>query len=163
MRKVFGAVLIIIIIFLMTILFTDFFVFQSIMADKDVYFQGENVKISYSSYGAGMWHSCGGPYLTLYKLEDGEWKNVKYQLLGPNYVCLNGTVRRETGAMMCDVVMYGWEFVSESHEYEWDMKFFQGEERMCGNQTYIHHEKADAPAGTYNVKYGMAEAIFSIQ
>lgn len=169
MRKIFGITVIIVIVFILAA-FTSLFIFQSISVDKNSYSSGEKVVIRYSEFGIGMYCTCLGPSLEIYHLENGKWETALFSerlaIKGSGYpafmVCVNGTLR-QMFLGWCDVVMCSPQIVNKPAEYEWDMKVFEGEESLCGNQTYTHYEKVDAPKGTYKAKYGMAEAVFSIQ
>ncbi len=160
MRKIFGIVVIVVIIFLLAV-FTPLFIFQSISVDKNSYSSGEKVMIQYSEFGVGMYCTCTGPTLQIYNLEDGKWERTLFRVPG-GQVCVNGTLR--TGFVgWCDILICSPQFVGKQNEYEWSMKIFEKREGLCGNQTYTHYEEIDVPKGTYKAKYGMAEAIFSIQ
>ena len=151
---------VIIIIILLVGVFTPFLITRTIGIEKTIFSSKGKVSIKYSDIGFGNYCTCQGPVLEIYHLENEEWEKILFHLPA-NYECVNGTVYGSP-AMWCDVVVCGIQFVNNQRVYEWDIKMYEGEERTCGNQTYMHYEKVAAPKGEYRAKYGIAEVYFSI-
>lgn len=163
MKALFWTLVLIAVIFILAV-FTPLFIVRTINVDKNSYLSGDEVSINYTIKGFGMLCTCQGPVLEIYRLENGGWEKVLFDdelNFIPNYECDNGILRRSS-IFGCDLVMCNFQFINELTEYVWDMNVFEGEEKTCGNQTYTDYEEVDAPDGKYKVKYGMAEAFFSI-
>jgi len=158
--------IIIVIVFLATA-FTPLFILHAVSTDKNSYPPGEKVIIASSDFGFGMYCTCQGPQLEIYRFADEKWEKIpRYHPLERGvFQCVNGTLYHQSnGAMMCDVVSCKTPgFVNEQGETKWDIKIWKGEEGVCGNETYTYYEKVDASKGTYKAKYGNAEAIFYIE
>lgn len=160
------------------VLFTTLIGFTFVSTSKDVYEQGEKVKISWTDFK--LLRSSCGKRVKIYQKSNSDWEKVnRYVINFGSQICVDGELRG--GAYPCDVVTF--EFLKEPYRTgteTWNSKFYEykGEEvckipprnpRIPGssfhwsNETYPSYEIKEVPPGEYKVKYGYAEEKFSIE
>ena len=160
-------------IIVISLFFLHFFGIQKVYTDKSSYSVGEPVKIhlySFKLYGC----SCSRLNHEIYKFDNG-WRKLELNT-GYGNSCVDGKLGPV--GMPCDVI-----FCNFFQKYDWDTNWYQTYYENLGPTNYCDYSYGpegaiiepfqikypipsftlrNAVAGKYKVKYGLSEAVFTI-
>ncbi|MBN2331405.1 MAG: hypothetical protein JXC85_06325 [Candidatus Aenigmarchaeota archaeon] len=165
--------IIIIAVILIVLLSTSFlavFGMQTVSTDKSAYDPGEPVIMQWSDFGLASC-SCRIREVSIYRQEPEGWTNVQHSLYGFDAACVDG--KAVMLPMPCDVVSCYFPLpYSNSGEFTWNGKMYVylGPVESCENMAHggmtgepmSSYSLEYAPAGTYMIKYGLAEIMIEI-
>lgn len=166
MRK---YILIGIIIIIVILVFLFFVGFSRVSINKNVYFQGEQVLVSFSDFRLLRCNTSPSVTNMIFYYETPEgWKrimNEDWHVTWGGIACVDGKIIY--GGHPGDIKRCAFSSPYESGVYTWDGKVYEskGIEEVCGDLevSVPSFQSKAAPPGIYKLKFGSVEKTFEIK
>lgn len=147
---------------------------QTISTNKQVYSQGEEVKVNWFDFNFD-WCTCSNLKFQIYEQGKDGWEEVKYST-PRREICLNGELGGYPGFYGCDIVTCSpsnFELVHNSGTFKWDTHIYRrnGSVKSCFdpyenrtvNESLRSYRLVNATPGKYKIQYGIAQKVIEIK